>query len=299
MLHAGSPSFLHRCWCCCFGCCCCAAAALQQLLLRTLLLMLRLRLLRRLIHAHRCFDSRSGWRLPLQPVVVLRLLLSALLHLLLQLLLLLRLLLWLLQRVLSVSSKGTTPLYRWRSPAKGPSLPSSVLLLLQLLLLLLLVSLVLAMLQRLLRLLHQLLRVHSERPSPFLQCDRYDISCRVCCSWHRCDSCRRRGFRGSNWCNLPPREKSLPPPLLWMLLLLLPLLRTLLRRMLLLPGRTTPFLIHPCWLLPWLVLVLVLQPRNCRGRGSLLRGYGCCRAHCCLPREKCRLTPRNLLKGLV
>ena len=117
-----------------------------QLLLRPLLLVLRLRLLRRLMRIHRYFDSCNGWRLPLQPVVVLRLLLSALLHLLLQLLLLLRLLLWLLQRVLSVYSKGTTPLYRWGPPAKGPSLPSPVLLLLQLLLLLLLVSLVLAML---------------------------------------------------------------------------------------------------------------------------------------------------------
>ena len=85
------------------------------------------------------------------------------------------------------------------------------------------------------------------------------------------------------------------------MLLLLPLLllRALLRRKLLPLGGTTPLLIHLCWLLLRLVLVLVLQLRNCRGRDSLLRGYGCCRVHCCLPREKCRLTPRNLLKGSV
>ena len=94
--------------------------------------------------------------------------------------------------------------------------------------------------------------------------------------------------------------------LLLLLLSLRPLLLQLLLRFLL-PGKATPFLDRPRWLLLWLLLVLQLQIRLllrflvCSRCGCFLRDYsGCCRV-CwrCMPREKCRLTTRNLLKGLV
>ena len=99
---------------------------------------------------------------------------------------------------------------------------------------------------------------------------------------------------------LPPAELSplLPQLLLHLLLLLrLLLLRPPLRRLLLrfLPvGRTTPFLSRPRWLLLRLLLVLLLLVR------LLLQLLACCaRTYLHLPREKCRLVPRNLLKGSV
>ena len=130
-------------------------------------------------------------------------------------------------------------------------------------------------------LLLQLLCVY-ERSSPSL----YHGRCRdYCCS------------------PFPAEGTSLPPPLLLLLplllqALLLPLLQMLLCH--LLSGRTSPFqdLRQRLPLQPLLVLRLLMRllPRL---------QIGCCDSGCCRvcwwcsPREKCRLTPRNLLKGFT
>ena len=105
----------------------------------------------------------------------------------------------------------------------------------------------------------------------------------------------RHGRRRVYCCGPFPAEgPSLPPPLLLLLLLLPLLLQTLrlpLLQMLLgslFSGRTSPF--HGLRQRLPLQSLLVLR---------LLVRLLLCRVCYCLPREKCRLAPRNLLKGLA
>ena len=88
-----------------------------------------------------------------------------------------------------------------------------------------------------------------------------------------------------------------------LLLLLLLSLRPLLLQLLLrspLSGRSTPFLRNHWLLLRFLLVLLLRVPLLLRfSVCCFLRNCGgCCRRYC-LPREKCRLTPRNLLKGFM
>ena len=125
----------------------------------------------------------------------------------------------------------------------------------------------------------------------------------LCVSERSSPSLRHGRCRGYCCSPFPAEGPSLPPPLLLLLSLLLQTLRLPLLQMLLCPlfsGRTSPFhdLRQRLPLQPLLVLRLLVR--------LLLRlligccDSGCCRVcWCCLPREKCRLTPRNLLKGFT